>query len=566
MMDDQPTRMIPELGVDSPITTESQGHDPWIGRTLGDFMVEESIGHGGMGTVYRARQVSLGRSVALKFLNSGRTLSHEAILRFEAEARIAARMNHPNVVHIYALGTMESQPYIAMEYVSGRNLGQILNERIKNSEGPIALPECLSMMKQACQGLQAATEIGLVHRDIKPENLMVTEKGLVKVADFGLARTTQTESARMTQTGYTLGTPMYMSPEQVQGKLVDARSDIYSLGMTFHHLLSGRPPLMADSPYAMAMKQIHDRPVSVRLLRPDCPTGLSDLIDWMIEKSVESRPQDPREVLELIQRYELGLNVHVPGRIGNRLVEAPPSRFSSRNFEIEKEGLKPVTTKSRRGWLIWGIVTLGASIRALFIGRYQAKRSEDLTDTKSPVWPVGSELADWKRVPRQLGADSQYRYAQIRAVEEDQLAAWLAVPCYFPDEEDWAWRAYVQLTGDLVRHSDRFRLTWMRDALDKAGRGVEFEVLSQVVGAALAGMDRNEISFLENLHPLVKETMDPNLAELILTILIKYRQKIPRDQAIPVRLDKLQSQILEILQIDPKTLHGNFPTNPASKP
>ena len=536
MIDDQPTRMIPELGDDSPITSESQGNDPWIGRTLGDFMVEESIGHGGMGTVYRARQISLGRSVALKFLNSGRTLSHEAILRFEAEARIAARMNHPNVVHIYALGTTGSQPYIAMEFVSGRNLGQILSERIKNSEGPIALSECLSIMKQACQGLQAATEIGLVHRDIKPENLMVTEKGLVKVADFGLARTTQTESARMTQTGYTLGTPMYMSPEQVQGKLVDARSDIYSLGMTFHHLLTGRPPLMADSPYAIAMKQIHDRPASVRLLRPDCPTGLSDLIDWMIEKSVESRPQDPREVLELIQRYELGLNVTVPGRVANRQLEAPSSRFSSRNFELGKETFKPVSPKSRRGWLIWAILTMGATIRALFIGKFQAKRSENLPDSKSPAWPV------------------------------EQLAAWLAVPCYFPDEEDWAWRAYVQLIGDLVRHSDRFRLTWIRNALSKAGRGVEFEVLSQVVGAALAGMDRNEISFLENLHPLVKETMDPNLAELILTILIKYRQKIPRDQAIPVRLDKLQSQILEILQIDPKTLHGNFPSNPASKP
>ena len=189
----------------------SQYQDIWIGRVVGDVVVEETLGFGGMGTVYRARQTSLGRFVALKFLNSGRSLSPESILRFEAEARTAARLNHPNIVHIYALGASDEVPYIAMELVSGRNLGEILTDRMKQSLGPLPVQECLGIMKQASMGLQAASELGLVHRDIKPENLMVTEKGLVKVADFGLARSVQAESARMTQTGYTLGTPMYMS-------------------------------------------------------------------------------------------------------------------------------------------------------------------------------------------------------------------------------------------------------------------------------------------------------------------------------------------------------------------
>ena len=543
----------------------SQYQDIWIGRVVGDFVVEETLGFGGMGTVYRARQTSLGRFVALKFLNSGRSLSPESILRFEAEARTAARLNHPNIVHIYALGASDEVPYIAMELVSGRNLGEILTDRMKQSLGPLPVQECLGIMKQASMGLQAASELGLVHRDIKPENLMVTEKGLVKVADFGLARSVQAESARMTQTGYTLGTPMYMSPEQVQGMAVDCRSDIYSLGLTFYHLVTGRPPLGADAAYALAMKQLHERPASASLVRPDCPLWISDLIDWMIEKRVELRPQGVEQILEVIHRHELGLSIQIFRGAASQVPGDPYSGVLRDPLTVQFPALGPSGSRSRRGWLAWGLMTVLGWLLALVVGRAQARRAEYQADKNRSTWPAGLGMADWSRVPQQQGADWQYRYAQIRADEADQLAAWLAVPGYFPNDEDWAWRAYVQLTSDLVRHTDRFRLVWLRDSLSRAGRGLQFEVLAQVADAALEGMEGNEISLLENLHPLVKETMDPNLAELILAILVHYRSKIPRDQAIPVRLDKLQTQILEILRIDPKSPYGNFPLNPPAK-
>jgi len=546
-MDPQPTQ--PLLNTTARIQPAAEAgpapaRDTWLGRTVGDFQVEEVLGHGGMGTVYKARQLSLGRPVALKFLQAGRTLGPEAVLRFEAEARIAAQLNHPNVVHIYALGTFEDDPFIAMELVPGRNLGQILAERIESGAGPLPLAECLGIMKQACQGLQAAAELGLVHRDIKPDNLMITEKGLVKVADFGLARSTKTQAVRLTQSGATLGTPLYMSPEQVQGLDVAAPSDIYSLGMTFYHLLTGRPPLLADSPYAVAMKQVTERPPAVRLLRPDCPVDLSDLIDWMIEKRVEARPASVDEVIEALARHELGLKFHTP-----RPAAATQAGFAQPNVPASL----PPQALSRRGVIAWSAGTVLAALAALLAGRVQSRRRELAQQAAPAAWPPALGMADWKRIARQKSADWQYRFAQIQAPEEDQVAAWLAVPGHFPGDEDWAWRAYVQLAGDLVRHADRTRLQILQESLVGLNRGVQFGSLQSVIQGALDGLDGNEISLLENLHPMVRDAMDPNLAELILTVLAQYRQRVGRDRAVPARLEKLQSQILEILRIDPKT-------------
>jgi serine/threonine-protein kinase len=536
----QTTRLQPAADA-APAATR----DHWLGRTVGDFQVEELLGHGGMGTVYKARQLSLGRPVALKFLQSGRSLGPEAVLRFEAEARIAAQLNHSNVVHIYALGTFEDAPFIAMELVPGKNLGQILADRLEQTTGPLPLADCLNIMRQACLGLQAAAELGLVHRDIKPDNLMITEKGLVKVADFGLARSTKTEAVRLTQSGATLGTPLYMSPEQVQGLDVAAPSDIYSLGMTFYHLLTGRPPLLADSPYAVAMKQVTERPPAVRLLRSECPTDLSDLIDWMIEKRVDARPQSVDQVLEALARHELGLKFHTP-RAG---ADAAPAAIS----RLPVEQAFPSVSFSRRGLVYWLGGTVLSSLAALVSGRVQARRRELAQQAAPAPWPPALGMADWKRIARQKSADWQYRFAQIQATEEDQVAAWLAVPGYFDGDEDWAWRAYVQLTGDLVRHTDRTRLQILQQSLVGLNRGIQFGSLQNVIQGTLDGMDGNEISLLENLHPMVRDAMDPNLAELILTVLAQYRQRIGRDRAVPVRLEKLQSQILEILRVDPKS-------------
>jgi eukaryotic-like serine/threonine-protein kinase len=537
--------------------------DPWIGRTVDDFVIGSIIGKGGMGKVYSARQSSLGRSVALKFLTSDRDLRADAVIRFEAEARIAARLNHPNVVHIYALGSYKGFPYIVMELVQGRNLGQILLDQISQGNGPQAIDDCISIMKQSCQGLLAASELGLVHRDIKPENLMVTNKGLVKIADFGLARSLQTDAARMTQTGYTMGTPLYMSPEQVQGLDVDSRSDIYSLGMTFHHLLTGRPPLAADSPYALALKQIHERPPSVRLLRPDCPTGISDLVDWMTEKSQSLRPKSIEDVIQALNKYELGLALNIP-KSNAGFAELP---LFGKQSESSVPGAisVPLNSWNRRGLIVWLSLTAFGAFVASLIGRVQARRSEIALAATAKVWPPCLEMADWKRVPQKKSAAEQYRYALTQAPEKDLVAAWLAVPGNFPEDEDWAWRAYVQLTGDFVRRWDRFHLVWLLRGIDSIDHGAPFQNLSQVIKAAVDGLDGKETACLESLDSMVKETMDLNMAELILTILSRYRMRIGRGESVPIRLEKIQAQLMEILRIDPKMWPGNFSTGNSNR-
>jgi serine/threonine protein kinase len=203
------------------------------GRTLGDYQILRKLGAGGMGQVYLARQLSLKREVALKFLRDDLNENKTALMRFQAEAEAVAKLNHPNIVHIHQMGEAEGLRYMALEYVEGRNLRDHLARK-----GPPDVPITLSIIRQVVLALQQAHEQGLVHRDIKPENILVTRKVDVKVTDFGLSRyfAGETPALNLTQSGVTLGTPLYMSPEQVQGQTLDHRSDIYSLGVTcFHH-------------------------------------------------------------------------------------------------------------------------------------------------------------------------------------------------------------------------------------------------------------------------------------------------------------------------------------------
>ena len=193
------------------------------GRTLGDYQLLRRLGTGGMGQVYLARQLSLKREVALKLLRDELLTNDTARKRFQAEAEAVAKLNHTNIVHIHQLGEHDGQRYMVLEYVEGRNLRDHLARK-----GPPDLPITLSVIRQVALALQNAHDQGIVHRDIKPENILVTRKVEVKVADFGLSRffAGPTPALNLTQSGVTLGTPLYMSPEQVQGKPVDHRSDV----------------------------------------------------------------------------------------------------------------------------------------------------------------------------------------------------------------------------------------------------------------------------------------------------------------------------------------------------
>lgn len=266
------------------------------GKTVGDFRVLRKLGQGGMGQVYLAEQVSLKRKVALKILRRDLSLDERALKRFEAEAQAVAAIVHPNIVQVYLIDQWEGLRYMALEYVEGRNLREFVARK-----GPPEPLMALSIMRQVASALQRASEGGLVHRDIKPENILLNRKGdvEVKVADFGLSRFLEGKNAELhlTHSGMTMGTPLYMSPEQVEGKPVDCRTDIYSFGITCYHMLTGQPPFKGSTAFEVALQHVRTEPAPLASVRPDLPADLCAIVHKMMAKDPAQRYQNGRELL-----------------------------------------------------------------------------------------------------------------------------------------------------------------------------------------------------------------------------------------------------------------------------
>ncbi len=269
------------------------------GRTLGEFLLLRRIGAGGMGQVYLAEQVSLKRKVALKLLRPELADNSVSLQRFKSEAEAVARATHANIVQIYSIGEADGVRFMALEYVEGKNLREFIEKK-----GPPDLLVGLKIMAQIAAALQRAGELGIIHRDIKPENILLTRKGEVKVADFGLSRcfAENALSPHITQSGITMGTPLYMSPEQVEGKPVDHRTDIYSFGVTCYFLFAGHPPFRGTSPFEVALQHVQREPEPLALIRPDLPAELCAMVHRMMAKPPEGRYQSGREIVREIGR------------------------------------------------------------------------------------------------------------------------------------------------------------------------------------------------------------------------------------------------------------------------
>jgi eukaryotic-like serine/threonine-protein kinase len=288
----------------APAPAAADGPD-LTGRTLGDFRVLRRLGQGGMGQVYLAEQVSLKRKVALKILRPDLAEHPANLQRFKLEAEAVARATHANIVQVYATGEADGVTYMALEYVEGRNLREYLAKK-----GPPDLLLALSIMRQVASALQRAGELGMVHRDIKPENILLTRKGEVKVADFGLSRCLVGDgpALNLTQSGVTMGTPLYMSPEQVEGKPVDPRSDVYSFGVTCYHMLAGQPPFRGETAFEVALQHVRAEPAPLAALRPDLPPALCAVVHKMMAKAPEARYQTGRELLRDVVRVRESLS------------------------------------------------------------------------------------------------------------------------------------------------------------------------------------------------------------------------------------------------------------------
>ncbi|MDP7379062.1 MAG: protein kinase, partial [Pirellulaceae bacterium] len=271
------------------------------GAVLGDFLLLRLLGRGGMAEVYLAEQQSLRRQVAFKILRRDLAEDPQYVQRFHQEARAAARLVQANIVQIYEVGKSDGLHYIAQEYVKGQNLKQYLHRH-----GAVDSLLAVNIMRQVASALVKAAENRVTHRDIKPENILLATNGEVKVADFGLARVVaEGQKNHLTQVGITMGTPLYMSPEQVEGKAVDPRSDLYSFGVTCYEMLAGRPPFEGETPLNVAVQHLKKEADPLNQIRPDVPAQLCEMIGTLMNKSPEERYESAAALLKDLRSVQV---------------------------------------------------------------------------------------------------------------------------------------------------------------------------------------------------------------------------------------------------------------------
>ncbi|MFE2069118.1 protein kinase [Streptomyces sp. NPDC059467] len=293
-------------------------HGRYAGRALasGRYQLRDLLGEGGMASVHLAYDTVLDRQVAIKTLHTELGREQAFRERFRREAQAVAKLTHTNIVSVFDTGEDEvdgsTMPYIVMEYVEGRPLGSVLEEDIRQF-GAMPADKALKITADVLAALEISHEMGLVHRDIKPGNVMTTKRGVVKVMDFGIARAMQSGVTSMTQTGMVVGTPQYLSPEQALGRGVDARSDLYSVGIMLFQLVTGRLPFDADSPLAIAYAHVQEEPVAPSSINRSLPPA----VDALVARALKKNPNERFPTAESMRDECL--------RVAASLQPAPPS-------------------------------------------------------------------------------------------------------------------------------------------------------------------------------------------------------------------------------------------------
>jgi len=400
---DTPTMPVPDSG------------NSTLPDRLGPYQIEGEIARGGMGIVYRARHVELGRVVALKILLAGEHASPESIERLRREALAAARLDHPNVVRVYEVGQEGPRAFIAMEHIDGEPLSRLLRR------GEVPLPRALDLLRKVALALDAAHAIGILHRDVKSANILVGRDGEPRLADFGLARDLSVPG--ITATGAMLGTPSYASPEQASGAPIDARSDVYSLGATMYEVLTGRPPFVGEAPYLILVDLLSKDPTPPRKLKPDVPIDVETVCLKALEKDPSRRYASARALAEDLARCAAGEPVTARPRSSIGVL----MRRLSRN----RAAVVPIALALAAvlGIVGWRLHVLSERTEALHAARSHVAQGEfvEARDGLRSLLAVHPDAADAARllseVERQLATREADRATVSRLADESAAAA-----------------------------------------------------------------------------------------------------------------------------------------------
>jgi serine/threonine-protein kinase len=486
------------------------------GRQLGDFRLLRRLGRGAMAEVYLAEQCHLQRRVAVKVLKPDLADDRVYLQRFQLEARAAASLIHANIVQIYEVGCVENLHYIAQEYVQGQNLHEWMARH-----GPPDLAHALSIMRQVAAALAKAAEQGVVHRDIKPENIMLTASGEVKVADFGLARLTREGEANdLTQVGVTLGTPLYMSPEQVEGKPLDPRSDLYSFGATCYHLLTSSPPFVGETALGVAVQHLKKQAQPLETLRPDLPASLCRIVHQMLAKDREKRYPSARDLLRELRRVQIEhfgeeWPEDLPGWESLAAEEPVDPRAAATQDLAAAMKTMALTRPSRLAKWLLAAALVAACAGGAAVAWLTVVPESVLADVKSTPAPFPRQSSVWRQwyLASQIGTE----------------AAWQSVIDYFSDQRYVTLRAEEQLALIYVREGAYDRaMEIFKDlaALDDEVEMKAFGLAGKCGLLSLRGKYQESAEVLDQLWPYHDKLASEPMRKFIGSAAKKNRSKL----------------------------------------
>jgi serine/threonine protein kinase len=474
---------------------------------LGDFKLLKKLGQGGMGEVYLANQVSLDRQVALKILSKEMAKKPDFVERFVREARAMAKIDHPNAVKVYAADSDKGLNYLGIEYIDGQSMQDWVDEL-----GTMSVGDSIHIILSCADALSHAHELNLIHRDIKPDNILVTKKGVVKVADFGLAKALDDEDMSMTQSGTGLGTPLYMPPEQARdAKNVDHRTDIYALGCTFYYFLTGRLPFEGGSVLKLIVAKEKGQYPAARSLNSKIPEKLSLMIDKMIQKEARHRYSSCADIMNDLD--QLGLESETLSFIdetssgGGTTSRSPRGGRQRSTVGSDSGGTSGVSMPQFRTSAEDATqkdAAVAAKDTTVWYVRYVNKKGESQVkemSTRQVQQGILAEVLDVKAQAQKKGAPGGFMPLAAHAEFQDLMKKRLAKTQQNVRGDNLKVQ-YAKLEKEQKRHN---RWRWFKGITENVLGGFGLIIYLAVIAAVLFGAYYGIVNYA---YPMIKNELD----------------------------------------------------------